>query len=323
MELINKIELIGILPVIKLGDAANAVPLAQALCEGGIPCAEITFRTQAAAEAIRNITEKYPEMLVGAGTVLTHEQADQAIEAGAKFIITPGMNPNTVEYCQRKGIPVIPGCATPGEIEKAIELGLKTVKFFPAEANGGISTIKAMGGPYSQIRFIPTGGISAKNVCEYLKCDNVLACGGTWMVPAKEIENRNFDRIRELTEEAVRMMHGFRLAHVGINCDDESQARKTAEKFDFLFGFKAIENPGSIFSGIYVENLKSPYFGTKGHIAIGVNSVERAKAYLNRKGIAFNEKSAVYCQGGKMQAIYMQDEICGFAIHLVRNPEDR
>ena len=320
MELIKQIELIGILPVIKLEDAANAVPLAKALYEGGIPCAEVTFRTKSAGESIKQMTENFPEMLIGAGTVLTHEQVDQAIEAGAKFIITPGMNPDTIEYCQGKGVPVIPGCATPGDVEKAIGFGLRTVKFFPAEVNGGLAAIEAMGAPYSQMRFIPTGGVSPKNVCNYLKCDKVVACGGTWMVPSKEIESHNFDKIRELTEEAVRLMHGFRLAHVGLNCEDAEEAKRTAEKFDLLFGFKPVDNPGSIFSGSYVENLKSPYLGEKGHIAIGVNSVERAEAYLNRKGIEFNEKSTVYRKDGKIQAVYMKEEICGFAIHLVRNP---
>ena len=321
-EVLEKIQKIGIVPVVVLDDAKDAAPLAKALCEGGLPCAEVTFRTAAAEESIRIMAKEFPEMLVGAGTVLTTEQVDRAVNAGAKFIVSPGLNPEVVKYCVNKGIPVTPGTSNPSDVEMAISLGLDVVKFFPAEAAGGINMIKAMAAPYSQIRFMPTGGINPSNVSDYLAEDKILACGGTWMVPAAEIEAGNFDKIRELTEEAVRSMLGFRLAHVGINCENELEAHLVAGAFDTMFGFAPNENPSSIFSAGYVETMKTPYLGSKGHIAIATYSVELAKAYLERKGVKFNENSTVYRPDGKIQAIYMAEEVGGFAIHLVRKPKE-
>ncbi len=321
-ELFKQMECLGILPVIKLKDAKDAVLLAKALCEGGLPCAEVTFRTDAAKEAIAAMTKAYPDMLVGAGTVLTARQVDEAVEAGAKFIVSPGFNPETVRYCVEKDIPVLPGCSSPSDLEQAIKYGLKVVKFFPAEVAGGVKAIKAMAAPYRGLLFMPTGGINPSNVNDYLTEEKILACGGTWMVPEKEIEAGNFEKIRELTQEAVRTMLGFQLAHVGINCNNEKEAHQVADCFDAMFGFAPKENPASIFSDQYVETMKKPFLGRKGHIAISTYSVERAKAYLERKGVKFNEDSAVYRPDGKMQAVYIAEEVGGFAIHLVRKAKE-
>ena len=209
-ELLKQIECMGILPVIKLNDAKDAVPLAKALCEGGLPCAEVTFRTDAAKESIAVMTKAYPEMLVGAGTVLNTEQVDEAVEAGAKFIVSPGLNPDTVEYCVKKGIPILPGCSSPSDIEQAIKYGLDVVKFFPAEAAGGLKAIKAMAAPYSQIRFMPTGGINTKNLADYLSCDKILCCGGSWMVKGDMIKAGEFDKITAMTKEAVAKVKEIR-----------------------------------------------------------------------------------------------------------------
>ena len=185
MELLQKrISEIGIIPVIKIKDAAGAVPLAQALARGGLPAAEITFRTACAEEAIRRITAELPDMLVGAGTVLTVEQASRAKDAGASFIVSPGLNPEVVSWCLEAGVPVLPGVCTPSDIEKALSLGLKTVKFFPAEASGGVAMLKAMSAPYGDVRFMPTGGINEKNLLAYLSFPKVVACGGSFMVSA-------------------------------------------------------------------------------------------------------------------------------------------
>ena len=202
----NQIYDCGIVPVVKIDRAEDAVPLAQALCDGGLPCAEVTFRTSAAAAAISAITKAFPEMLVGAGTVLTTEQADAAMEAGAKFIVSPGLNPAIVKYCVDKGYPIAPGCATPSDIEQALSLGLEVVKFFPAEAAGGLEMIKAMSAPYGSLKFMPTGGINPQNVREYLAYDRIAACGGSWMVKNTMIENNEFDRIEELVKEAVEIV---------------------------------------------------------------------------------------------------------------------
>ncbi len=195
----------AVVPVVVLEDAKDAVPLADALVKGGLPCAEVTFRTAAAEESIRLMCEKYPEMLVGAGTVLTKEQVDRAVAAGAKFIVSPGFDAEIVDYCLEKEIPVLPGCITPSEVAQAVKRGLKTVKFFPAEQAGGLPMIKAMAAPYTMVKFMPTGGISAKNLKDYLGFDKIICCGGSWMVKGDMIKNKEFDKIAEMTKEAVAL----------------------------------------------------------------------------------------------------------------------
>ena len=201
----EKIAELKVVPVVVLEDAKDAAPLAKALCEGGLPCAEVTFRTAAAKDSIKAMSEAYPEMLVGAGTVLTKEQVDSAVEAGAKFIVSPGFDPEIVDYCLEKEIPVFPGCITPSEVAQAVRRGLRVVKFFPAEQFGGVATIKALSAPYVGLKFMPTGGVSAKNLKEYLACKPIVACGGSWMVKKDLIEAGEFDKIRELTKEAVSL----------------------------------------------------------------------------------------------------------------------
>ncbi len=200
----------GVVPVVVLEDAKDALPLAEALTEGGLPCAEVTFRTEAAEASIRLMSEKYPEMLVGAGTVLTIEQVDRAVAAGAKFIVSPGFDPEIVDYCLDKKIPVFPGCITPSEVAQAVKRGMKVVKFFPAEQAGGVTMIKAMAAPYTMMKFMPTGGISAKNLKDYLSFDKILCCGGSWMVKGDMIRNGEFDKIKELTKEAVELAASIR-----------------------------------------------------------------------------------------------------------------
>ena len=191
-----------VVPVVVLNNVKDAAPLAKALVEGGLPCAEVTFRTDAAAESIRIMTEAYPDMLVGAGTVLTTEQVDRAVEAGAKFIVSPGFDPEIVDYCIEKNIPVFPGCISPSEVAQAVKRGLKVVKLFPAEQAGGLTMIKAMAAPYNMLKFMPTGGINTKNLKEYLACDKILCCGGSWMVKGDMVEAGEFEKIKKLTEEA-------------------------------------------------------------------------------------------------------------------------
>ena len=205
-EVLEKIQEIGIVPVVVLDDAKDAAPLAKALCEGGLPCAEVTFRTAAAEESIRIMSEQFPEMLVGAGTVLTTEQVDRAVAAGAKFIVSPGMNPRIVKYCVEKGILITPGCANPSDIEQALENGLDVVKFFPAEPAGGLKMIKAMAAPYVGVKFMPTGGINQNNVKDYLAYDRILACGGSWMVKGDMVAAGEFYKIKELAAEAVEIV---------------------------------------------------------------------------------------------------------------------
>ncbi len=209
-NIFDQLQELGIVPVVVLDDVKDAEPLAKALVEGGLPCAEVTFRTDAAEESIRIMSEKYPEMLVGAGTVLTTEQVDRAVAAGAKFIVSPGLNPRIVKYCVEKNIPICPGCTNPSDIEQALENGLKVVKFFPAEPAGGLPMIKAMAAPYVGVKFMPTGGIKPSNVRSYLEYDRIIACGGSWMVPGDLVNSGDFAKITELTKEAVEIVKEVR-----------------------------------------------------------------------------------------------------------------
>ena len=202
-RLAERFHEIGIVPVIVMEDPGDSEKLAETLCRGGLPCAEVTFRTAAAAEVIRRMKKARPDMLVGAGTVLSTSQVDSASDAGAEFIVSPGINPNTVTYCLERGIPVIPGTQTPSEMELALSLGLDTVKFFPAEPAGGLNMIKAVAAPFTTLRFMPTGGINADNVTKYLEYDRILACGGSWMVSGDLIRNGNFTEILKRTSEAA------------------------------------------------------------------------------------------------------------------------
>ena len=208
--IIEQLGRYGIVPVVVLNDAKKALPLAKALCDGGLPCAEVTFRTDAAEESIRIMSREFPDMLIGAGTVLSTEQVDRAVAAGAKFIVSPGLNPQVVTYCQEKNIPIVPGVVTPTEMEQAMELGLKIVKFFPAEPSGGLAMIKAVAAPYTMLKFMPTGGINAKNVRDYLAYDKILACGGSWMVKGSLIDEDRFDEIKAMCREAVEIVKEIR-----------------------------------------------------------------------------------------------------------------
>jgi 2-dehydro-3-deoxyphosphogluconate aldolase/(4S)-4-hydroxy-2-oxoglutarate aldolase len=206
-EVLKELGKIGIVPVIKIDDAEKAVPLARALAAGGIPCAEITFRTAQGEEAIRRIAQEVPGILLGAGTVLTTDQVDRAAGAGAKFIVSPGLNPKVALYCIEKNMPFAPGCVTPSEIEQALEFGFDLVKFFPAEQAGGIEYIKAVSAPYPNIKFIPTGGINADNIFRYAAFEKIHACGGSWMASAELINSGDFDKITALSREAVASLH--------------------------------------------------------------------------------------------------------------------
>lgn len=317
-KILETIGLIGLVPVIKIDNPAQAAPLAKALADGGAPCAEITFRTAQAAEAIKNVRKALPDILVGAGTVLTPAQADQAIEAGAQFIVSPGYNPKVVAHCRSRGILIVPGCATPSDMELAIEAGLEAVKFFPAEAAGGLPYLRAVAGPYPGLKFMPTGGINPKNLGSYLSFEKVLACGGSWMVPGDMLAAGNFAGITALTREAILAVQGFEATHVGLNQADEAEGRKTAATFESLFGFPCRELSGSFMAGPGIEVMKRPFLGSHGHLAIATNDVGRAKAYLERLGVALNPETAKTDEKGRLKVIYLAGEIGGLAVHLVR-----
>jgi len=313
----QRLELYGVVPVVVLQEAADAPDVARALADGGIPCAEVTFRTTAAVKAIESIARLLPHVDVGAGTVLTVEQARAALGAGASFIVAPGFNRKVVEFCLAQDIPVLPGVATPSDIESALEYGLDVVKFFPAEAQGGIDYLKAISGPYHHVRFVPTGGVQPANLLNYLRFPKVLACGGSWMVAPDLIEAGRFDVIRHLTEEAVQLMLGFALKHVGINGTSETEAESNAKLMAALTQMPTKAGSSSFFVGTSFEFTKKKFPGERGHLALGTNFPQRARAYLERRGYGFRPETASE-KDGKLVSVYLEEEIGGFAIHLLQ-----
>ena len=316
---IKELYRIGIVPVVALEDAADALPLGAALKKGGVSAIEVTFRTAAAADAIRLLSREMPELLVGAGTVITKAQADAAIEAGAKFIVSPGFQPELVSYVLSKGVPMCPGTATPGEMEQAMALGLSAVKFFPAEQNGGAPMLKALSAPYRDLLFMPTGGVKLENLRNYLALDQVFACGGTWLATKDDIKAKAFDKITARTREAVKTMLNFRIKHVGINSKDEAEAKKTATLLCSIFDFDYNDTELSIFTGTAVEVMKFMGRGSLGHVAIGADNVDRAEYYLRQRGFSFDESTRRVDAAGRTTFLYLSDEIGGFAFHLTKN----
>lgn len=314
-NILERIYKVGIVPVIKIDDAKDAYQLGKALCEGGLPVAEVTFRTSAAKEAIKIMSEQLPEMLVGAGTVLTRQQVDDALEAGAKFIVSPGLNPDIVRYCIAKNIPIVPGCSGASDIEAALELGLTTVKFFPAELLGGLKMIKALAAPYVNVNFMPTGGINETNIVEYLDYDRITACGGTWMIDAKAIAEGNFARVKTLTQGAVKTMLGMKIEHVGVNATP-STVSDISSSFAQLLGDETFVGVTSSFAGTSIEVMKEHGRGLHGHICYTVNNVDRAVNYYESIGVRFIEETKKYDDKGHLKFCYFESEIGGFAIHL-------
>jgi 2-dehydro-3-deoxyphosphogluconate aldolase / (4S)-4-hydroxy-2-oxoglutarate aldolase len=314
---LRTIGLTGIVPVVAIDDANNAVPLARALMDGGIPCIEITFRTTAAKDAMRQIAAAVPDMLMGAGTVLTVDQVKIAVECGAKYIVSPGLNRKVVEYCLSQNIPVTPGVATPTEVEVAIELGLEVAKFFPAEAMGGLSYLNAIGAPYKAMKFIPTGGIDETMLLSYLKSPRVHACGGSWMVKSDMIAAGKFEDIKNLSAKAVSTMLGLHIAHVGINSGTPEEAARLATMLGGLLNLPPRETSAAVFAGPQVEFRKNPSPGAHGHLAIGTHFIERAIAYFERAGVKTLPDTVIE-KNGKPHAVYLNLDIAGFAIHLIQ-----
>lgn len=307
----------GLIPVVKLDKLEDAVPLGQALCDGGLAAAEITFRTDCAAQAIRAMTRQFPDMLVGAGTVVSVDQVKQAVDAGAKFIVSPCFSEDVVRYCTDHQILVIPGCVTPSEVQQAADLGLDVVKFFPAETSGGLKSIEAMASVFKGMRFMPTGGINPGNLSGYLRSPHVIACGGSWMVPADLIRAGAFDEIRKKARDAVFSVLNFGFAHVGINCDTVDEGYRNifrlADTFDLILG----DTESSSYVGHEVEITKQPFKvrGPHGHLGYFTDNIDRAVFYLGRRGVEFNAQS-VKPHNDKMYVIYLKELLAGFAIHI-------
>lgn len=317
-EVLEHITNTGILPILTLDEPLDAIPIGQALHDGGIHNVVITYRSGNGADCINLITKALPDMLVGAGTVFKKEQVDSAVEAGAKFITCPSINPQIVEYCQSKGVPIIPGVSTPSDIETALTLGLDHLEYFPAIANGGLTGIQALSIAYPHVKFLANGGLDRSHIIEYLSDSRVFAIGGSWTVHPGWVSNKNFEMIESEAKESILTMLDFQIDHVGVNFPKEDAAIYAAEEFAEILGREVKEADYGYFAGPAFEAMKPNGHGVIGHVAFSVNSIERAKHYLEYRGITFNEPTATFDEKGFIKKIYLEREIGGMAVQLVR-----
>ena len=315
-ENIQKAFDIGLIPLVVLEDVSDAVPLGNALVKGNLPIAEVTFRTKAGGAVIKEMAQKVPDLLVGAGTVHDVDHAKEAVDNGAKFIVTPGFNAKVVKWCVDNKIDVLPGTVAPSDIEEAMDFGLEACKFFPAEAYGGIKTLKALAGPYAGIKFMPTGGVNLNNMNDYLTLDNVGAIGGSFMTPSKMVKAKDWDGIAKTCNSILNKALGFKLAHIGINTQDEAEANTIASELSDIFLQDKREFPGAYFSGDLAEVVKGSFLGKNGHICIDTTDMPRALAYLKRKGLAFNDDTWAKDDKGNIVNVYLKNDIGGFAVHI-------
>ena len=317
MDVLKRLADSVVVPVVVLEKAEDAIPTAKAMLAGGIDTMEITFRTACAPEAIKAVAENCPDMLVGAGTVLNLEQAKLAVSMGAKFIVSPGFSEEVVAWCVENGIAVAPGCVTPSEIMSAKKYGLKMVKFFPANVYGGLTALKNLAAPFGDMKFLPTGGVNADNVGDFISAPFIHAVGGSWVCPKAEIAAGNWEKITNLCREARKAALGFEVVHVGINMPDAEAALSLASELNKAFDMPVKDGNSSVFASSGVEIMKSPYLGTNGHIAIRTNNINLAVSVLERKGYAVLADSAKY-KNGKLVAVYLAGEFGGFALHLLQ-----
>lgn len=316
-DVLKKIGDIGLVPVVVIDDTELAVPTAKALIDGGLEIMEITMRTEQGIPAIRKVKEAYPDMLIGAGTVLSIEKAKESVDAGAEFIVSPGLNPELVEWCQNKKVAITPGVITPTEIQQALKFNLTVLKFFPADVFGGIKGCKALYGPYRMVKFIPTGGVSRENLTDFASKPYIHAIGGSWFCKPADINTENFAKITRIVKESIDILLGFELAHVGINTESEEESLAAAKMFSDAFGFNLKKGNSSNFSGTGIEINKSKGPGDRGHIAVKTNSIDRAVYYLGKKGYKVDWSTRKGTEQ-KTVVVYLENEIGGFAVHLLQ-----
>ena len=316
MDVLKRLAQSGVVPVVVLEDAKDAVPTAKAMLAGGIDVMEITFRTAAATDSIKAVAQECPDMVVGAGTVINLEQCKLAVECGAKFIVSPSYDEETVAWCCDNGIPVTPGCVTPTEIMMALKHGLKVLKFFPANVYGGLSAIKSLAGPFGGVKFIPTGGVNAQNLAEFISSPYIHAVGGSWICPKADIAAGNFDKITALCKEARKTLLGFEVAHIGINTPDADAAMDVCKAFNDAFDFNVKQGNSFNFASTGVEVMKTMFKGANGHIAIRTNKMIPAIAEMERRGYELDMDSVK--DKNNIKAVYFKNEIGGFAVHLLQ-----
>lgn len=319
MDILDRIGRVGLVPVVVIDNADDAVQVAKALMCSGVDVMEITMRTAAGILAIRNIRKTYPEMLLGAGTVLSVEKAKESVEASAQFIVSPGFNPEVVQWCIDNGVAITPGCVTPSEIERALAYGIKIVKFFPADIYGGVKGCNALYGPYKSagVKFIPTGVVNNDNLADYSDKPFIHAVGGAWLCTNEDIANHNFSAITAVANKAVDILLGFELAHIGINRQSIEPSMSLVEELSKAFNFAVKTGNSSIFAGPSIEVNNAIGLGDNGYITIKTNSIKRAMHYLGKRGFEADMEAAKY-EEDKLIAIYLKKQFGGFVIQLLQ-----
>lgn len=316
-DILRRIGDAGLVPVVVIDDVELAVLAAKALIDGGLDVMEITMRTDEGIKSIKKVREAFPEMLVGAGTVLSVEKADECVKMGAEFIVSPGLNPELVEWCQKEKVVITPGVVTPTEVQWALNYNLNILKFFPGGIFGGIKGCEALSGPYRMVKFIPTGGVSIKNLSDFADKIYIHAVGGSWLCSASDINNKNFSKITLIVKESIDILLGFELAHIGINAENEKESLAIAEKFSDAFGFKLKQGNSSNFSGTGIEVNKSVGRGKIGQFAIKTNNILRAAYYLGKRGYKINWSTGKGPEDRPV-SVYLENEINDFAVHLLQ-----
>ena len=317
MDILERLSASGIVPVVVIEDAERAVDTANALLSGGIDVMEVTLRTAAGMAAIEKVAKQCPDMLVGAGTVITLAQGKAAVAAGAKFLVSPGFDRELVTWCVENQVAITPGCVTPTEITQAMRFGLKVLKFFPANVYGGLAGMKALSGPFGGVKFIPTGGVNAQNLSEFICASCVHAVGGSWLCAKADIAAGNFQKITSLCAEAKNIVLGYEVAHIGIIRADGGASMQVAEQLERAFGFTVKQGSSSNFASSAIEIMNSVYLGEHGHIAVRTNSIPRALMDLEKKGFRTDMETAKY-KDGKLLAVYLESDFGGFRIHLLQ-----
>lgn len=315
-QILNDIAMYGVLPVINVSNPDWASPLADALVKGGMPIIEVTLRADKSFESLKRIA--YDGRLVaGAGTVTTIEQLHHSIDCGAQFIVSPGYSQKLIDECARLNIPIVPGCVDASTIQMAQENGLQVVKFFPSEQIGGINTIKALHGPFPNMKFVPTSGISFENLEKYLSQPFIAACGGSFMATAEQLAKEDFSGIEVSCRKAMHISLGFKIDHIGINYSNDDELDYAAQRFESLFGLKSYKYSECLLSGNVIENIKASVQERKGHIAFSVLSIERAMAWFARTGAKVSQISQQYDEERKIKCFYLDEDIGGFTLQII------
>ncbi len=317
-SILEDIGITGVVPEVVADAATDGAALLAALSDGGLPVAEFSVRTPAGVDAIRAASASAPDATVGAADVTNAQQVDAAVDAGARFVSSPGLDEAILDRARARGVTLVPGCVMPSDVMRAVTFGLDVVRFSPAEVAGGIALLKALEVDFPQVRFWPAGGIEPSMVCQYLADRQVLALSGSWMTRPDLVRARNWSAVTALAQDTVRAVHGFEVVHIGVSSADSADADSIARRFGFLFGFDVQMGNSSNFASTGIEVMKGQSRGQMGHIAIATTNISRAMSYLSRRGVEFVPESEKLAPDGSLKAIYLADEVAGFALHLLQ-----